>query len=90
MGSPAWWGPCCHSRLQRRYLQRQDINVVADFPGGNLSVFALFLLQIGLLNHVNLEGSRGQVSLSWSPHLIFLLRPQTAPGTRLRTDAHGV
>lgn len=43
-----------------QYLQRQYINVVANFPGGDLGVFTLLLLQIGLLNHVDLEGSRGE------------------------------
>lgn len=71
---PSLVGHCCHRRLQHQYLQCQYINVVANFPRGNLSVFTLFLLQIGLLNHVDLEGIRGWVSLSLSPHPVFLLR----------------
>lgn len=56
-----------------QYLQSQYINVVADFTGGNLGIFTLLLLQIGLLNHVNLEGSTGIVSFSPCPCLTFLL-----------------
>lgn len=40
---------------------------MTDFPGGNLGVFTLLLLQIGLLNHVDLQGSRGTVSRSSPP-----------------------
>lgn len=41
------------------YLQCQDINVVSNFPGGNLGVLTLLLLQIGFLNHIHLQGSTG-------------------------------
>lgn len=70
-----------------QYLQRQYINVVANFPGGNLGIFTLLLLQIGLLNHIDLEGSRGIVSFSPSPCLLFLLWPRTAVGKPLSMDA---
>lgn len=49
------------------YLQRQDINVVSNFPGGNLGVLTLLLLQIGLLNHIHLQGSTGALSSSPAP-----------------------
>ena len=69
-----------------QYLQRQYINVVTDFPGRNLSVFTLLFLQIGLLNHIDLEGSRGTVSFSPPPCLIFLW-PRMALGKPLGKDA---
>lgn len=49
------------------YLQRQDINVVSNFPGGNLSILTLLLLQIGLLNDIHLQGSTGALSSSPLP-----------------------
>lgn len=45
--------------LTAAYLQRQDVNVVSDFPGGNLGVLALLLLQISLLDNIHLQGSTG-------------------------------
>lgn len=45
--------------LTAPYLQRQDVNVVSDFPGGNLGVLTLLLLQISLLDNIHLQGSTG-------------------------------
>lgn len=49
------------------YLQRQDINVVSNFPRGNLGVLTLLLLQVSFLNHIHLQGSTGALSSSPRP-----------------------
>jgi len=76
------WGaqPGRDPAVTAQYLQCQNINVVADFPGGNFGVLTLLLLQIGFLNHVDLEGSSGTVSFSPSPCPVFLLWPRMALG----------
>lgn len=41
---------------QTRYLQCQDVDVVAHFTWAHFGIFPLLLLQVGLLDHVHLGG----------------------------------